>query len=77
MQQHEQLEKREIIDGVLIGTGNCAISEDGSVMSPSKMTVDQIRAELTARHLPQDGKRKDIYKRLQVTFMSHLLTLSR
>ena len=56
----QQLEKREIIDGVLIGAGNCAISEDGSVISPSKMTVDQIRAELTARHLPQDGKRKEI-----------------
>ncbi|KAK9863255.1 hypothetical protein WJX84_010814 [Apatococcus fuscideae] len=65
MQQHEQLERREIIDGVLIGAGNCAIAEDGSVISPSKMTVDQIRAELTARHLPLDGKRKEIYKRLQ------------
>ena len=66
MQRHEELEQQRVIDGVLIGAGNCAITDDGAVISPSKMTVDQIRAELIARDLPIEGKRKEIYKRLQV-----------
>ncbi|KAK9868952.1 hypothetical protein WJX84_008719 [Apatococcus fuscideae] len=65
MQRHEELEQQRVIDGVLIGAGNCAITDDGAVISPSKMTVDQIRAELIARDLPIEGKRKEIYKRLQ------------
>ena len=66
MQRHEELEQQRVIDGVLIGAGNCAITDEGAVISPSKMSVDQIRAELIARSLPTEGKRKEIYKRLQV-----------
>ena len=66
MQRHEEIQQQRVVDGVLIGAGSCAINTDGSVISPSKMTVDQIRAELIARSLPTDGKRKEIYKRLQV-----------
>ncbi len=67
MQRHEELEQQRVIDGVLVGAGNCAINADGTIISPSKMSVDQIRAELIARSLPVEGKRKEIYKRLQVT----------
>ncbi|KAK9823409.1 hypothetical protein WJX72_002547 [[Myrmecia] bisecta] len=63
--QNEEAARTREVEGVLIGAGDCAVNEDGSVISVSKLTVGQMRAELTARGLSVDGKRKDLYKRVQ------------
>ena len=54
-----------LVDGVLIGEGNCCCEEDGSVMSVSRMGVRQLRAELTAKGLETDGLRQTLYRRVQ------------
>ena len=54
------------IDGTLVGPGGFAVTDDGVVISASKLTVPQLRAELTARGLPTEGKRADLYRRVQV-----------
>ena len=54
------------LDGTLIGPGGFAVTDDGAVISASKLTVPQLRAELTARGLSTEGKRQDLYRRLQV-----------
>ena len=45
--------------------GNCIVDEEGNVIAPSKLTVGQLRAELNARGLSDEGLRKDLYKRVQ------------
>ena len=57
----------EEIDGTMIGPGGFAVTDDGAVISASKLTVPQLKAELTARGLSTDGKRQDLYRRVQVT----------
>ena len=61
----EEEDFREI-DGTLIGPGGFAVTDDGAVISASKLTVPQLKAELTARGLPTEGKRADLYRRVQV-----------
>ena len=58
-------EYREI-EGVLIGPGGSAVAEDGTVLSVSKLTLLALRAELIARGLSVEGKRRDLYRRVQV-----------
>ena len=60
-------EDYEEIDGTMIGPGGSAVTDDGMVISASKLTVPQLKAELTARGLSTDGKRQDLYRRVQVT----------
>ena len=54
------------LDGTLIGPGGFAVTDEGAVISASKLTVPQMRAELTARGLSTEGKRQDLYRRVQV-----------
>ena len=54
------------IDGVLIGPGGFAVTDDGAVISASKLTVPQLKSELKARGLSLEGKRQDLYRRVQV-----------
>lgn len=61
----EDGEYREI-EGVLIGPGGFAVAEDGTVLSVSKLTLPALRAELIARGLSVEGKRRDLYRRVQV-----------
>ena len=61
----EEDEYREI-EGVLVGPGGFAVAEDGTVLPVSKLTVPALRAELIARGLSTDGKRRDMYRRVQV-----------
>ena len=65
------------IEGVLIGPGGFAVTEDGAVVSASKLTMPQLRAELVARGLSAEGKRRDLYRRVQVRRMPacHLSTV--
>ena len=65
----EEEDFREI-DGTLIGPGGFAVTDDGAVISASKLTVPQLKAELTARGLPTEGKRADLYRRVQVPSFS-------
>ena len=65
-QQETDEEDYQEIDGTLIGPGGFAVSDDGAVISASKLTVPQLKAELTARALPIEGKRADLYRRVQV-----------
>lgn len=53
------------VDGVMIGQGKCAVDEIGRPISLSKMTIPEMVAELKAKGLNPDGKRKDLYKRIQ------------
>ena len=57
----------EEIDGTMIGPGGFAVTDDGVVISASKLSVPQLKAELTARGLSTDGKRQTLYRRVQVT----------
>lgn len=54
------------IEGVLIGPGGYAVTEDGAIISTSKLTVAQLRGELAARGLSTEGKRPELYRRVQV-----------
>ena len=42
------------------------MDEDGRVVTPSKLTTQQLRAELLARGLMVEGSRREMYKRVQV-----------
>lgn len=61
----EEDEIREV-EGVLLNHHNFVVDADGTVQSPSKLTVLQMRVELAARSLMTEGNRRDIYKRIQV-----------
>ncbi len=54
------------VNEVAIGVGNCAVDEEGNILLPSAMTLEQLRAELSAKELPSDGKRTELLKRVQV-----------
>ena len=47
-QQETDEEDYQEIDGTLIGPGGFAVSDDGAVISASKLTVPQLKAELTS-----------------------------
>ena len=66
--QQTEMEEEDFreIDGTLVGPGGFAVTDDGAVISASKLTVPQLKAELTARGLPTEGKRADLYRRVQV-----------
>lgn len=68
VKQSEAAEEEDFreIDGTLVGPGGFAVTDDGAVISASKLTVPQLKAELTARGLPTEGKRADLYRRVQV-----------
>ena len=53
------------VEGVFVGLGNFVVDETGAILSPSKLTVHQMRVELMMRGLLVDGRRKDLYKRIQ------------
>ena len=55
------------VDGTLIGPGGFAVTDDGVVISASKLTVPQLKAELKARGLSSEGKRVDLYRRVQAS----------
>lgn len=55
------------VDGTLIGPGGFAVTDDGVVISASKLTVLQLKAELKARGLSSEGKRVDLYRRVQAS----------
>jgi hypothetical protein len=55
------------VDGMLIGPGGFAVTDDGAVISASKLTVPQLKAELKARGLSSEGKRQDLYRRVQAS----------
>jgi len=63
----DEFEEPEIVkmDGVLIGVGSCIVDEEGNVKAPSKLTVGELRTELRARGLSDEGLRPDLYKRIQ------------
>jgi len=64
----EEAEEDDImeIEGVLIGPNGHVVTEDGVIVSASKLTVPQLKVELSARGLSTDGKRPDLYRRVQV-----------
>ena len=66
------------IDGkeVRIGEGGACVDEAGSVLAPSKLTIQQLKAELMSRGLSTAGKRKDLYKRVQAARKSASPTLA-
>ncbi len=43
------------------------MTDDGAVISASKLTVPQLKAELKARGLSSEGKRVDLYRRVQAS----------
>ena len=55
------------VDGTLIGPGGFAVTDDGAVISASKLTVPQLKAELKTRGLSSEGKRQDLYRRVQAS----------
>ena len=64
--EEEEEDIREV-DGVFLNRHNLAVEPDtGVVVTPSKLTVLQMRAELAARGLMTEGNRRDLYKRIQV-----------
>lgn len=58
------------VDDVAIGVGNCAIDEEGNILVPTSMSIEQLRAELVAKELPAEGKRAELLKRVQVRLTS-------
>lgn len=55
------------IDGILLdSTSLCALNEEGEPLSPTKMSVRELRAELAARQFPLRGNKKELIKQLQV-----------
>jgi hypothetical protein len=73
--EDEEEEDFQEIDGVLIGPGGFAVTEEGAVISASKLSVPQLRAELIARGLSADGRRHDLYRRVQVRLQPQAWTL--
>ena len=65
------------VEGVLIGPGGYAVTDDGAVISASKLTVPQLRGELAARGLSTDGKRQELYRRVQVIVSPSHIYLNR
>ncbi|CAL8467194.1 g6730 [Coccomyxa elongata] len=63
-EEEDEVDLQEI-EGVLIGPGGYAVTEDGAVISASKLTMTQLRGELTARGLSTEGKRQELYRRVQ------------
>ncbi len=64
-EEDDEVDLQEV-EGVLIGPGGFAVTEDGAVISASKLTVGQLRGELAARGLSTDGRRQELYRRVQV-----------
>lgn len=61
----------------LIMQRRAVLEDSGKVMAASKLTIQQLRAELEARQLMVDGSRKEMYKRVQVcAFTSNSLSPS-
>lgn len=57
------------IDGVILDPESlCVLNEDGVCLSPTKMSVRELRAELAARQYPLRGNKKELIKQLQVCF---------
>lgn len=73
-EEEDEVDLQEI-EGVLIGPGGYAVTEDGAVISASKLTMTQLRGELTARGLSTEGKRQELYRRVQVPIYSALILL--
>ncbi len=43
----------------------CAVSVEGKMLAPAKMSVKELRAELAARQCPLQGNKKELLKQLQ------------
>ena len=54
------------VDGALLDPQTlCCVDEGGAVIAVSKLSLRDMRAELSARRLPLYGTKKDLAKRLQ------------
>lgn len=63
----DEEEESQVIDGVLLSPSGFAVTDDGNIIPVSKLTVPQLRAELKARGLSVEGKRQDLYRRVQAS----------
>lgn len=56
-----------VIDGISLHPITlCAVGEDFTQLAPTKMSVRELRAELSARQGPVRGNKKELVKQIQV-----------
>lgn len=64
-----QMSRREV-DGVVLGMGSCVVTEDGLWVPPTKMTLLEMRVELTAvgmeAGMVAGANRKELQKMIKV-----------
>jgi hypothetical protein len=59
------------VDGVRLDAATLmAVNNEGSPLLPSKMGVRELRAELAARRYPLKGSKKDLQKKLAVSYLN-------
>lgn len=55
-----------VIDGIQLDPVNlAAVGPDGTILTPSRMSVTELRAELAARQGPLQGNKKELVRQLQ------------
>ena len=56
-----------VIDGISLHPSTlCAVGDDFTQLAPTKMSVRELRAELSARQCPVRGNKKELIKQIQV-----------
>lgn len=66
-QPQEAADEVTEVAGVRILGGKYVVSDEGKIISPSALKLDQLKAELTARGLSSEGKRENLRRRVMVS----------
>ena len=73
----QDVEEDVQVDGQTIKMRNyCVVDEKGQPVAPSKLGVTELKAELMSRGLSVEGKRVDLYKRVQAARKASRPTLA-
>lgn len=70
--------RTKIIDGFLVGQGNMILDKQGRTIPISKLSDAELKAELKAKELEHNGKKKEMYLKVQQSrkqYKKHILTL--